>query len=66
MGINCGPRPLEQGEYMYLDVRNCQRCGGNHDHTLFKLMTNAPDEWKWWGACPALHEPLLLRRVEMK
>lgn len=57
---------LAEKDFMYIDVRGCQRCGGDHSHVLFKKLSNPPDVWKWWSTCPDKLEPILLRTVEMK
>lgn len=57
---------LKPDDYMYVDVRDCARCGGDHDHVIFKPLRNAADEWDWWGTCPALGQPIFVKVIEQK
>lgn len=58
---------IKPKNYRYIDVRDCRRCGADHDHVLFQQLSNPIDgKWKWWGMCPVLSQPVLLGVVEMK
>ncbi|MCL4296304.1 MAG: HAD-IIIA family hydrolase [Anaerolineae bacterium] len=51
---------------MITNVYGCARCGANHTELEFKQFTNGavtdPDgNWPYWGMCPTLSEPILLR-----
>jgi hypothetical protein len=46
------------------DVKNCARCGGNHDQLLFCKFQQAPPDHTHWASCPATDEPILLKIVD--
>lgn len=48
-------------------IRGCARCGGDHDHLVFRIFSQpfAPREahgitWTHWAPCPATGDPILL------
>ena len=48
------------------DVSNCARCCQDHDKMLFKRFLGVPFEedgyiYNYWGLCPTLGEPVILR-----
>jgi len=44
-------------------VRSCARCGQDHEDMVFEPLSNASDEWEWWGMCRTNQQPVLLRDV---
>lgn len=49
------------------NIRNCSRCGGDHDEVEAKKMErpHAPSEahplvWTHWAACPTSGDPILI------
>lgn len=43
-------------------VSGCARCGDDHDRVTFaEFQHNPHGQYEWWGMCPALQEPILLR-----
>ncbi len=53
-------------EIKCVDVNDCQRCGHDHLHLVFKPLSNPVDKWNWWGTCPNKNEPILLMFFENK
>lgn len=55
---------------MTVSVTNCARCGRDHDKVDFERFTkpiNIEDEmFKYFGMCPTLNEPILMRVEEDK
>ena len=51
---------------MTTEIRNCARCGGDHDGVEFKEFTIPPDdiEYTHYGLCPSNGEPILLAIVD--
>jgi hypothetical protein len=47
-----------------IDVRNCARCGGDHDGLDCKRFARPPGEWTFWGTCPDSGDPVLVRITE--
>lgn len=45
---------------LLLDVRNCVRCGGDHDAVEVKPLTRPSEEWGYWAMCPAVNEPIMM------
>lgn len=43
-----------------IDVRGCQRCGGNHPAVKFKNLSRPSDRFTSWAMCPTLNEPIML------
>jgi hypothetical protein len=55
-------------ETMYVDIKSCARCGGNHVRSLFTRFVNAPltienSTFRFWGVCPVHGEPILMNIV---
>lgn len=46
------------------DIRNCARCGGNHEDLLFWKLRAPCLEYQYWCPCPDNGEPILLHRDE--
>lgn len=47
-----------------IDVKQCQRCGHDHDSMLFYPLANPADpELAHYSMCPTLNQPLMLRIV---
>ncbi len=42
-----------------VNVKNCARCGQNHDAQLFSRLSNPQDENGWWAFCPERREPVM-------
>ncbi len=47
---------------MNIMVRQCQRCGQDHEMD-FAPLANPVDEYAWWGMCPVIEQPVLLAIV---
>lgn len=54
---------MKPNKYMESSVSNCSRCGKDHATVAFTRLTNPTDEWIWWGFCPVLAEPILLKEI---
>lgn len=55
--------------HVTVDIYLCARCGANHEGVEFKrFMSPMRDSdgaiWEWWGMCPLMNEPILLRHVQ--
>lgn len=54
-------------EPLFADVKDCVRCGEDHDHLWFQVLTNPMfggydiADWTHWALCPRLGEPVLLQ-----
>lgn len=42
-----------------ITVRNCQRCGEDHE-VAFHPLTNPSDHFNFWAFCPVVRQPLML------
>lgn len=49
----------------FTSVKNCNRCSSDHDEVWFTMLTNPPDDWKYWGTCPTLGEPIFLKVADV-
>ena len=43
-----------------VDVKNCPRCGQDHNEMSFTPLVAPSNQWTHWGMCPVKDEPLLL------
>lgn len=48
---------------MKTNVRNCARCGQDHNDLEFVLLSNPTDEYGWWASCPFNGQPISLAVV---
>lgn len=48
-----------------IDVKVCARCGGEHRNLMFRSLSNPADDWVFWGTCPVLREPVLLKMEQI-
>lgn len=52
---------------MTVSIKNCARCGKNHEDLEFTKFTGRPvidqhgNEWNWWAFCDNTNDPILLR-----
>lgn len=46
---------------IWTNLRNCARCGGNHDKLEFRELTQPIDDYTYFASCPTNGEPILLR-----
>lgn len=46
---------------MYVDVKSCQRCGKDHEHTAFDKLLNPRDDYSYYGYCSVTSQPILLK-----
>lgn len=53
---------LERATLIRQEVKGCARCGEDHQ-TTFRKFTNPQDDFKWWGICVILGEPVLMKTV---
>lgn len=44
-----------------IEVRNCARCGMNHEYVQFFPFINCPPDATHWGTCPNNAEPILMQ-----
>lgn len=61
---------------MNIDVRNCARCGQDHDALTFKQFQRPVTEdkdkdnetilWTHWAVCPVTDDPILLRLIKIE
>jgi hypothetical protein len=49
---------------MQVSIKNCARCGEDHELLDFKLLSNPIAEWTHFSICPKTDEPILLEIVE--
>lgn len=47
-------------EVFYVTIRDCARCGDNHDNLMFQRFQYPPDDFDAWGMCPDTNEPILM------
>lgn len=59
-----GDELIASGVVETYPVYRCARCGNDHPAVQFSPLTNASDEWSFWGVCPELKEPILLCKEE--
>lgn len=52
--------PAQDPQIVKTPVRNCARCGGNHD-LAFQPLTNPPASYTHWAPCPTSGQPILMR-----
>lgn len=45
---------------MIIDVKNCARCGENHDRLDFRGFTRAHPTYSAWATCPETGEPIFI------
>jgi len=45
-------------------VKNCARCGGDHEKVAFQKFNFPPDDLTHWGMCPDTGEPILMLQVD--
>lgn len=44
---------------LLVNIKNCARCGKNHDQLLFKVFTVPIEKNTHFAICPELNEPIL-------
>lgn len=44
-------------------IVNCARCSETHTMNFEKFSLNPIDDYPYWGMCPVVHEPVLLKSV---
>jgi hypothetical protein len=49
---------------MKLKVTNCARCQQDHEIEYFKFSKNGIRDCDYWGMCPNLNEPVIMKIVE--
>jgi hypothetical protein len=48
-----------------VDVKQCARCGKDHEKVVFKKLTQPGPRHSHWAPCPTNQEPIMMRVVEM-
>ena len=48
---------------LWFNVKNCARCGGEHDHVLF-IPLNGNDTYTHFAMCDLVRKPILLHCYE--
>ncbi len=53
-------------EPRYISIKRCARCGNDHERVKFYKFTSPIEDndgtiWQWYGECPHLKEPILMR-----
>ena len=43
-----------------IPVKNCARCGGDHEKVTFQKFNFPPPDCTHWGMCPGTGEPILM------
>jgi len=55
-----------EGAEITTDVKNCARCGSDHEDMVFIRMQNPIDpEYPFWALCPKGYGPILLQPIEI-
>ena len=49
---------------MKVTVRNCARCGEDHEMEFNPFSQNGIDDFTHWGMCPSINEPVLLKFID--
>jgi hypothetical protein len=52
---------LDEVIFREVNVKRCARCQEDHDNMEFFPLKNPADEWAWWGTCPNVKQPVLMR-----
>lgn len=47
------------------NLKNCARCGHDHELLWASLLDNPPDSFTHWTLCPIVHQPILFRITEV-
>lgn len=47
-----------------VNVKSCQRCAQDHNLMQFARLSNAVDDWNFYGFCPATAQPVLMKIAE--
>jgi hypothetical protein len=50
---------------MKILVKNCARCGQDHEVEFREFVQNGVGDLTHWGMCPVLNEPILMRIIEV-
>jgi len=45
---------------MTVAIRQCARCGGDHDPLLFYRFDRPPEGAEYWAECPVSGDPILM------
>jgi hypothetical protein len=48
-----------------MDVRQCARCGMDHQRLPFRKLGNPNDQFTHWATCPGTGEPIMMRQVSI-
>lgn len=55
--------PIEVGVSLEdASISSCARCGHSHEITLQKFKKNGVLDFEYWGMCPTLNEPIMVKK----